>query len=555
MAFLTSKEFWAIARGVRGGIRAAALLCSIVAPATRAADVSFRDRDPNVPVVEAAGVKALPNLVHVDRVVIKGNHALRTSALLAVAAPYLSRDLTDEDVEALRGALTRRYTDHGFVTSTVILDPDAPHQTGVLSFRAIEGRIKGVRVHGLDRLHPSYVADRLRSSEDEVLNTDLLRSRLQRLSDDPLFTRVTSQIEPGPEAGDAILDVDVQRARPYSLAVALNNYRPPAIGEKAYDVSGQLRDLTGLGDEFDADVSGPIDASGGIGYGLGWQLPFGRIGSVASLSAARSNTVFTTEPLSSLAVRSVIERVEFKLTQSVFTTQRQQVNVSASFSHEQESTYGDELFSFLTGSTGLTRSATVRLIPEYIYRSEQQYLDLRLTVLHADLLEYPMGSLSSVVPDRQYFVWTGQLHHVWELAQAPFELESRAIVQRTDARISELHDLEIGGINSVRGFREDDFLASNVTNLNFDFRWIALRPGTSLRPGVTLGTFFDWATGHDVGETADTFSSGGFTLRLKWAHVQADLAYGIRLVRPGFVSSEHGSWQDDGIHAQLVMTL
>jgi hypothetical protein len=91
-------------------------------------------------------------------------------------------------------------------------------------------------------------------------------------------------------------------------------------------------------------------------------------------------------------------------------------------------------------------------------------------------------------------------------------------IQRTDSQISDLHALEIGGINSVRGFREDEFLASNVENTNLDFRWLALPDaGTSLRPGVTLGTFFDWATGHDVGRSADTFSSYGLTLRLKWS--------------------------------------
>ena len=147
------------------------------------------------------------------------------------------------------------------------------------------------------------------------------------------------------------------------------------------------------------------------------------------------------------------------------------------------------------------------------------------------------------------------MHDLWEFSPAPFELESRAVIQRTDARISDLHALEIGGINSVRGFREDEFLASNVTNINVDLRWLALRAGTSLHPGVTLGTFFDWAAGHDVGEATDTFSSYGLTFRLKWPHVQADLAYGVPLIHPAFVSTEHGSWQDHGIHAQIALTL
>jgi len=84
-------------------------------------------------------------------------------------------------------------------------------------------------------------------------------------------------------------------------------------------------------------------------------------------------------------------------------------------------------------------------------------------------------------------------------------------------------------------------LVSNATNLNFDFRWLALPAAASLRPGVTLGTFFDWASGHDVDQPNDTFSSYGLTFRLKWAHVQADLAYGLRLIHPAFADAQ--PWQ------------
>jgi len=73
-------------------------------------------------------------------------------------------------------------------------------------------------------------------------------------------------------------------------------------------------------------------------------------------------------------------------------------------------------------------------------------------------------------------------------------------------------------------------------------------------PGSDL-TFFDWAQGHDVKSLTDTFSSVGGTLRAKWTHVQADLAIGARIVHPRFTSQEHGSWQDHGIHLQIVTAL
>lgn len=503
---------------------------------------------------EAAISAAQP--VRVERFEFRGNRVLHLDVLRGAAAPYVGRDLTASDIDALRVALTRLYSDRGYVNSGVILDPDAPYHDGVLSFLAIEGQIKEVHVRGLKGLRPSYVIDRVRGQDDEVLNGNVLRERFLQLSEDPLFSVVNSRIDTIAEPGDANLDVEVQRARPYSLTLALNNYRPPSIGEKGYDFNAEIHDLTGYGDVLDADVSGPVEFSGGVGYAFSWQTPFNARGSLVSLSAARINTVVTEEPLSVLDIRSTIDRQELKLTQPLWNTSRGQFNLSASVADEKESTEGDLLFSLLPGSgEGVTRSVTLRFMPDFSYRTERQFFGAKLTLLYASLIDIPANAAPDSLPDKRYFVWSGQLHHVLEFAHAPLELESRATVQRTDSRVADLHLLEIGGVNSVRGFRENEFLASNVTNLNMDFRWIALRAGATQRPDLAIGTFFDWAAGHDVGESADTFSSYGFTFRLKWPHFMADVAYGLPLIHPSFVTEEHGSWQDHGIHVQIATTL
>jgi hemolysin activation/secretion protein len=545
---------------IRGSLGLLLLLSSGIALATEpdapaAPEAPFQLPAVSDPAAGANDSSASP--VRVERVAFRGTRALLVSVLQAAAAPYLGRDLNPAEIEELRTALTHQYTDRGYINSGVVLDPQAPYHDGLLSFLAIEGRIRQVRVHGQKGLRPAYVADRLRGGDDETLNINVLRERFQRLLDDPLFARVNSRIEPGSDLGEAILDVDVERARPYSLAIALNNYRPPSIGEKAYDLSGEVRDLTGFGDLVDVDLTGALNFSGGVGYSVNWLLPLNRYGTALSMQVQRAETVVTEEPLTPLDIRSTIERQELKLTQPLWSSLSQQFSLGASVAHEENSTVLDGTpFSFLPGAVnGMTKAVTERLIPDYSYRSPQQYWGVRVTLLHAYLLDFPSAPVPYVLPNQQYFLWTGQIHNLWEIPGSPFELESRATLQRTGARISDLHALEIGGINSVRGFRENELLASNVDDFNVDLRWLALPAARGARPGVTLGTFFDWGAGHDVGAPTDTFSSVGLTWRLKWPHVQADFAFGARLIHPGFVDQEHGSWQDHGLHAQLAATL
>jgi hemolysin activation/secretion protein len=198
---------------------------------------------------------------------------------------------------------------------------------------------------------------------------------------------------------------------------------------------------------------------------------------------------------------------------------------------------------------------TTRLVPDYSYRTENQYLGLRLTMLHATLLDQSSIPASFEQPDHEYVVWTGQLHHLWEIPQAHLELETRVTAQWTGARISDLHALEVGGIDSVRGFRDNELLLANVHDLNLDLRWAALPRAEGVRPFLAVGPYFDWASGYDVGEPKTTFSAAGMTLKAKWSRIQADLVVGSHLIHPGFVDQEHGAWQDHGILAQIAATL
>ena len=144
-----------------------------------------------------------------------------------------------------------------------------------------------------------------------------------------MFERINTRIMPGGQLGEATLDVDAVRARPYALTVALNNYRPPSIGEKGYDVAGLVRDLTGWGDVFDVDVSGPIGVRGGTNYSGGWLVPLNRYDTQLSIRGSYADTVVTEQPLEVLDIESRIDREELRLTQPLWGSLAQQFNLGA----------------------------------------------------------------------------------------------------------------------------------------------------------------------------------------------------------------------------------
>jgi len=85
--------------------------------------------------------------VFVREIRLTGNTAISAQELAAVTAPYVNRDLTSEDIESLRLALTHYYINQGYINSGAII-PDQTMADGVVTLRIIEGELSQIEVTG-----------------------------------------------------------------------------------------------------------------------------------------------------------------------------------------------------------------------------------------------------------------------------------------------------------------------------------------------------------------------------------------------------------------------
>ncbi len=145
--------------------------------------------------------------------------------------PYIGRTLDAADLENLRRAVTRHYTDAGYINSGALLKKGSL-EGGTLVVTIVEGRLNAVHLSGLEGLNPRYMTSRL-DEQDKVLNIDTLRERFQMLLADPLISQMNARLVPGSALGEADLDIDVTRAAPYSLTAYGNNYRSACVARPA----------------------------------------------------------------------------------------------------------------------------------------------------------------------------------------------------------------------------------------------------------------------------------------------------------------------------------
>ncbi len=493
-----------------------------------------------------------PAALRLQRVAFTGNTVVATADLQSLVAPYLDRSLSASEIEQLRIVLTRLYVDRGYVNSGLLLKRVEP-ALGLLEFEVVEGRLVAIELRGMGRLDDDYVLAQLNRPGDGPLNLDRLRERFQLLLDDPLFERMNARLIPGLAPGEAVLDIEVTRARPYELRLFANNYRPVSIGAATIGISGLVRNLSGRGDLLEASLQGPAEGGGDLRGSLAWRMPLGPQGSHFTLALDRGNSSVIEQSVRELDIESRLSSIELGVTQTIFESLSRKFSLGLQAVHRENRTWLlGQPFSFNPGEPdGVVREDIARFSQELLLRSQSQVLALRST------FSWGRNNLSDVAglpfqnrPPTHYRIWVGQAQYARQLGVADLQLVARATLQRSPDRLLALDGMAIGGVATVRGFRENQLVRDQGALLNLELEWPALvRAESGLR--VTLVPFYDYGRGSNHGQEATTLQSIGLATRVRWKSFSLDLTVAKRLDEPSATRAQGSNLQDKGVHLQL----
>lgn len=507
---------------------------------------------PPVPAPKAAPSEAVADKVDLKRIVFQGNTVIATADLEKLCADFLGRTVSVADLELLRQNLTRYYIDHGYLNSGVLFAQPA-YADGTLTFRVIEGALSQVRFNGLERLDEAYLKDRLVVAGEGPLNVNTLRERFQLLLDDPLFNRLNARITPDAKLGEAILDVDVERARPYQLTAFANNTRAPSIGSESVGLRGWIRNLTGRGDVLDASTQTSATGDPGASHSVTWAVPLNYQGTRLSLHFDHGKSALIEEPMNVLGVESVLDTRQVGISHAFIDSLRHRLNLGLDYvDRESKTTLMGTPFSFIANeTTGTTKVHSWRFWQEYNYRTESHVFALRSTFVWADtnLLNAPYLPTTSRYPDAGFNYWIGQGQYARLFPEHNLQLVVRATGQFTKDRLLSLDGLAVGGMSSVRGYRENQLLRDNGYFINAEFEYPLLKRAET--GTLILVPFLDYGTSWNTNDEKVSLSAAGLALRYRWNGLNAEVAVAKRINYPSYIKSQSGNLQDHGVHFQV----
>jgi hemolysin activation/secretion protein len=509
-----------------------------------------------------------PVKVFVRQFQFDGQTVFPAQELQALATPYTNREVTTEELERLRTAVTLLYVQRGYVTSGAII-PDQAVTDGLIRIHIIEGALTDINIEGARWVWPNYYRRRIALSAGPPVNIYTLQERLQLLQQDPRVDRLNAELRRGISPGRNELNVRVTESRPFKAWVEFNNYQSPAVRAERWQATLAHESLTGNGDRLQVTYGQSIPINNTTGVlpliNVSYVLPITAYDTTLAVGYRRSDFEVVTEPFRTLGIEGHTEIFSVTLQQPVYRTLTQQVNVGV----QGEYLYNKNLllgqpFDFFAGyQNGVANIAALRFLQDWTYRSQDTIIGIRSRFsLGLDVLDATTNS--GPVADGRYFSWVGQLQGLRRFEQyAGTQLLGRLDLQLTNDRLFPLEQIPVGGRYSVRGYRELSLLRDNAFLFSLEPRLPIGRWLFGAREDLLqVAPFFDYArawSAKDSTEAPKSLMSVGVGLRTAFLPKNQgyfELYWGYRLRGAGTNDPPYGTngnMQDHGIHLQVVL--
>lgn len=503
-------------------------------------------------------VEAAEETVKVTRFQFEGNTVFSDKRLNQELekAGFLDQPLTFTDLYRASNVIAQLYISEGYPTSGAFIPEDQPPlnpQGSVPIIRILEGRISEIRISGLQRLQPSYVRSRLSVATKQPLHYPRLLEALQLLQLDPLISSLSAELADGVEDGTNILIVTVREADTLNSRVFADNERSPSVGSDRRGVNITEANLLGLGDSMSVIYT---NTQGSNAADLSYTLPLNPRNGTLSLNYGDTSGRVVEDPFDVLDITSRSKYYQVTLRQPLILKPRNEFALGVTAVHTDNKTFllGDP-FALTPGANdqGETSVSALRFFQEYTHRSREQAIVLR------SQFSFGLDALGSTInersPDSRFFSWRGQAQWIkllgrptTNLSVAPILLV-RGDIQLADRPLLAVEQFGLGGLGTVRGYRQDALLTDSGAFASAEVR-LPVFQIPEWQTAVQVIPFIDagvgWNQGDRLNPDPDHLAAIGLGLQLlQGDNFSARLDWGIPLIR---VDSSKRTWQENGLY-------
>ncbi|BAZ21347.1 surface antigen D15 domain-containing protein [Kalymmatonema gypsitolerans NIES-4073] len=497
----------------------------------------------------------LPETIIVKQFEVIGSTVFSPEELAKVLAPFTNKPISLTEVFQARTAITELYFKKGYITSGAYI-PAQTMESGVVTIQVVEGTLEDIQVTGTRRLRRNYISSRLARATSAPLNRERLLEALQLLQLNPLIQNLSAELTAGTRPGASILQVQIQEAKTFSSQIVLDNRRSPSVGSFRRRLQVNEANLLGFGDGLslaytNTDGSNAFDAS--------YTFPLNSRNGTLSFYYGTTSSEIIERPFNELDIESASRYYELIFRQPVIQTPTQEFALGF-IASRRESDISSRLFQPDIGlppnelspgadEEGRTRLSALRFFQEWTSRNSREVIAAR------SQFNIGLGALNATInsnpPDSRFFSWQGQAQWVRLLAPDTLLL-LRADMQLASRALLPIEQIGLGGLDSVRGYRQDFLLTDNAAFASAEVQVPVLRV-PQINGVLQIIPFVDFGVGWNSSdrENPDPNTLASVGLGLRWSQGErftARLDWGIPLIS---VDSRERTWQENGLYFSI----
>ena len=483
----------------------------------------------------------IPGTIVVRQFEVIGSTVFNQSELTELLKPYTNRPISFAELIQAQEVVNQLYVDRGYITTGTFIPPQTL-KDGIVTIEVVEGSVEKIEVKGLKIFQPSYITSRLKSATKAPLNQERLIEALQLLQLDSLVAGLSAELSAGTSPGRNILTVEVTEAPVFDLNFRFDNQRVPTVGTKRRLFDFTHSNVLGLGDRFNitfynTDGSNALDD-------LSYKIPVNSANGTLGFTYRLIGSEVVEEPFDDLDLESDFRQYSLTYRQPIFQTPNQELALGLNLDRQESDV--NLLNNLLEGETRIT---ALRLFQEYTKRSNQEVFALRSQFSIG--LEGSETTLNGEETDEEFYAWRGQAQYVRVLSEDT-TLLLRSDLQLSDRPLIPLEQFSLGGVTTVRGYRQDLLLSDNGFFASAELRTPIFRI-PKWRTVLKLTPFFDVGTTWNEDDTPivprNNLYSVGLGLLLEIGDsFNARLDWGIPLAD---VDLDEDTLQENGIHFAL----
>ncbi|MEG4056216.1 MULTISPECIES: ShlB/FhaC/HecB family hemolysin secretion/activation protein [unclassified Microcoleus] len=502
--------------------------------------------------VESEIRPGIPGTIKVAGFEFEGNTAFSDRELAEVTQQFAGREITFAELIAAEAAVTQKYVAAGYINSgaVILANQTFPRDGGVVKIRIVEGGLDEIVITGNRRLNSNYVRSRLERATRRPLNRDRLLEALQLLQLDPLIGNISAELQAGSRPENSRLEVRVKEADSFNGEVFADNNRSPSVGSFRRGVRINQANLLGLGDGLEVSYA---NTDGSNEFNGSYTVPVNARNGTIGFAASAASTNIIEEPFDAAEIEGKSRTYELTYRQPIVEKPDRTLALGLSFSRQESDTFLlGERFALSAGANdrGETRVSAVRFFQEYVQRSSNQVFAARSQFSLGTNLFGATANDSG--PDSRFLAWRGQAQYVRLLAPETL-LIVRSDIQLADRPLLSLEQIGIGGVQSVRGYRQDLLLTDSGAIASAEVR-IPVWRVPEVQGLLQVAPFIDFGVGWNQSEekpNPDSDKLLGAGLGLVWQmgdRLNVRLDYGIPLIN---ARSGDRTLQEKGIYFRI----